>query len=92
MQSSPTSRSPPPVISFPPSHYPLSSGSPPLLSPNFYPADQKESPLTFPSLKPGDIVFWHHLARTGEIPGVNDDERARNPTSAKLGRRIFFNR
>ncbi|KIM40193.1 hypothetical protein M413DRAFT_173673 [Hebeloma cylindrosporum] len=102
MQSPPTSRFPP-VIPARSSHYPLSnrptsadsltSGSPPPpFSPNFYPADQKEHPLTLPSLKPGDVIFWHHLARTGEIPGVNDDERARQPTSAKLERKTFFNR
>ena len=30
-------------------------------------------------LQAGDIVYWHHLAKSGEIPGVTDDERARSP-------------
>lgn len=25
----------------------------------------------------GDTVYWHHLKRSGEIPGVEDDRRAR---------------
>ncbi|KAF8345928.1 hypothetical protein F5887DRAFT_143029 [Amanita rubescens] len=28
-------------------------------------------------LRAGDILFWHHLSRHGEIPGVADDPRAR---------------
>ncbi|KAF8894953.1 hypothetical protein CPB84DRAFT_1782739 [Gymnopilus junonius] len=62
--------------------------SPSLLTPSFHPADQKEPPLPH-TLKPGDVIFWHHLARSGETPGVTDDERARRPASP---REIFFNR
>jgi hypothetical protein len=32
-----------------------------------------------PRLQAGEPVFWHHLARGGEIPGVRDDRRARPP-------------
>ncbi|TEB38413.1 hypothetical protein FA13DRAFT_1786197 [Coprinellus micaceus] len=39
--------------------------------------DHKEQPFTPRKLKAGDILFWHHLTRSGEIPGMHDDERAR---------------
>ncbi|KAF8967842.1 hypothetical protein BDZ97DRAFT_1916427 [Flammula alnicola] len=68
------------------------SSPPPLFSPDFYAADHKEPPLTLPSLKPGDVIFWHHLSRSGEIPGVTDDERARRPASPKRSKRMQFNR
>ncbi|KAI0027329.1 hypothetical protein K488DRAFT_90988 [Vararia minispora EC-137] len=29
------------------------------------------------TLRSGETLFWHHLARAGEIPGVRDDRRAR---------------
>jgi len=32
-------------------------------------------------LEPGDLLFWHHLSRHGEIPGVADDVRARGQAS-----------
>lgn len=68
--------------------------SPPLLSSslNFHPADQKEPLHQPPSLKPGDVIFWHHLARKGEVPGVIDDLRARHPAAARASRDILFNR
>ncbi|KAF8638032.1 hypothetical protein AX16_010664 [Volvariella volvacea WC 439] len=48
-------------------------------------------------LKPGDILFWHHLARNGEIPGVSEDPRARGRTlplhdEKKLASKVVFNR
>lgn len=47
-------------------------------------------------LKAGDILFWHHLARNGEIPGVAEDERARGKswgaTGGKVASRVVFNR
>lgn len=47
-------------------------------------------------LKAGDMLFWHHLARTGEIPGVTDDIRARSKVSSpvyeELGSNVAFNR
>ncbi|KIJ67876.1 hypothetical protein HYDPIDRAFT_173615 [Hydnomerulius pinastri MD-312] len=30
-------------------------------------------------LKAGDVLYWHHLAKNGEIPGVEEDPRARVP-------------
>ncbi|KAF5354985.1 hypothetical protein D9756_005387 [Leucocoprinus leucothites] len=46
------------------------------------PAEQKDMP-TSRALKPGDVLFWHHLTRCGEIPGVEDDKRARSKASAR---------
>jgi len=31
-----------------------------------------------PPLRGGDVLYWHHLRRSGEIPGVCEDERARS--------------
>lgn len=28
-------------------------------------------------LRAGDVVYWHHLSRSGEIPAVVEDDRAR---------------
>ena len=39
-------------------------------------AEVKE-PSTPRKLEAGDTLFWYHLSRRGEIPGVNDDPRAR---------------
>lgn len=36
-----------------------------------------ESPVRW--LKAGDVLYWHHLAKNGEIPGVQEDPRARVP-------------
>jgi hypothetical protein len=30
----------------------------------------------------GDVLYWHHLVRHGEIPAVTDDPRARNPDTS----------
>lgn len=46
------------------------------------PPDQKDLP-TSRALKPGDVLFWHHLTRCGEIPGVEDDKMARNKAEAR---------
>ncbi|KAE9411352.1 hypothetical protein BT96DRAFT_961284 [Gymnopus androsaceus JB14] len=40
-------------------------------------------------LKAGDILFWHHLMRHGEIPGVSDDPRARKGYSTTRKSMIF---
>jgi hypothetical protein len=32
---------------------------------------------TLAKLKAGEILYWHHLSKHGEIPGVEEDERAR---------------
>jgi hypothetical protein len=34
--------------------------------------EEEEEPL-----KQGETVHWHHLEKSGEIPGVRDDPRAR---------------
>ncbi|KAF8070547.1 hypothetical protein FPV67DRAFT_1413745 [Lyophyllum atratum] len=57
----------------------MNSSSPPLIHSSFAfdcPAEQKEQ-LPPRQLQPGDILFWHHLAKSGEIPGVQEDARAR---------------
>ncbi|KAI0689956.1 hypothetical protein BC835DRAFT_1418116 [Cytidiella melzeri] len=41
--------------------------------------------LELEPLKAGDVLYWHHLARHGEIPGVADDPRARNPQLSSEG-------
>lgn len=38
-----------------------------------------EAPQCMP-LKPGELVFWHHLIRHGELADVKDDPRARRPS------------
>lgn len=38
------------------------------------------TPETSPrKLKAGDVLYWHHLTKHGEIPGVQEDPRARTP-------------
>jgi len=54
----------------------ISPGSPPAFYPSFpsnLPSEQKQPG----KLEYGDVLFWHHLARTGEFPGIEDDMRAR---------------
>ncbi|TRM69343.1 hypothetical protein BD626DRAFT_393347 [Schizophyllum amplum] len=61
---------------------PLSPDTPPplvdayTLEPYFEPKE----PVAPRKLKPGEAVYWHHLARHGEIPAVFDDARARRET------------
>ncbi|KAI0081292.1 hypothetical protein K474DRAFT_1588173, partial [Panus rudis PR-1116 ss-1] len=35
----------------------------------------------FEVLKAGDVLYWHHLVRSGENPAVTEDSRARGPGS-----------
>ena len=28
-------------------------------------------------LRAGDLLYWHHLTRSGEIPGATDNRRSR---------------
>lgn len=35
------------------------------------------SPSPIIKLKAGDMLYWHHLSRHGELPGVQEDPRAR---------------
>ncbi|KAF8161191.1 hypothetical protein B0H34DRAFT_746903 [Crassisporium funariophilum] len=97
------SRSPPPVAPVQPQYHPStprspstaysdSSSPPPLVSSNFYSADQKDPLIVLPALKAGDVIFWHHLSRSGEIPEVNDDTRARRPASKFAAGEMYFNR
>ncbi|KAF9481539.1 hypothetical protein BDN70DRAFT_930777 [Pholiota conissans] len=75
--------------------YATPSGSPPPpahFNSNAYLVDHKEPQYPVPSLKRGDVVFWHHLARTGEISSVAHDERARRPPTPPRSRPILFNR
>ncbi|KAG5648531.1 hypothetical protein DXG03_003142 [Asterophora parasitica] len=70
---------------------PSNSASPPPLVHSVIhdsPAEHKEQPPPPRKLQSGDILFWHHLARNGEIPGVEDDFRARgeHPISAAATR------
>lgn len=73
------------TTSYSPSLSPSSQdSSPPLLVNATYPntlSDQKDLPISR-ALKPGDVLFWHHLKRCGEIPGAEDDKRARNRAGA----------
>ena len=39
------------------------------------PVDFRDVPVW--KLKAGDVLYWHHLAKNGEIPGVQEDPRAR---------------
>lgn len=39
------------------------------------------SPSPVIKLKGGDMLYWHHLSRHGEIPGVQEDPRARRKGS-----------
>ncbi|KAH7874696.1 hypothetical protein F5879DRAFT_893112 [Lentinula edodes] len=39
------------------------------------------------TLKGGDSLFWHHLIRYGEIPGVSNDPRARKANPEDLPRK-----
>ncbi|KAH9162989.1 hypothetical protein EDB89DRAFT_591403 [Lactarius sanguifluus] len=63
------------------------------------PPQAPESPCPVPSpefaepLKPspqplrvGDLLYWHHLMRSGEIPGAIDDRRARGITAVLFDR------
>lgn len=37
-----------------------------------------------PKIRGGDVLFWHHLSRRGELPGVYDDERSRPNNGGRL--------
>ncbi|KIY66893.1 hypothetical protein CYLTODRAFT_444406 [Cylindrobasidium torrendii FP15055 ss-10] len=69
------------------SDWDTSDGLPPPLveSPYIYGLPTEQCSIPPPrKLTPGDNVYWHNLARHGEIPGVNDDVRARHkPTSPR---------
>ncbi|KAJ6499192.1 FAM72 protein-domain-containing protein [Mycena sanguinolenta] len=61
-----------------------SSSPPPLIpaSPAFgLPAEHYETPV-IPPLQAGDVLYWHHLVKHGEIPAVKEDTRARRRSLA----------
>lgn len=64
--------------------------SPTLLSPasSIHPTHAQEKDLW--KLKAGDVLYWHHLQKSGEIPGVEEDVRARagNDSSSDDGERM----
>jgi len=41
----------------------------------------------FVKMKPGEVLHWHHLTKHGEIPAVEDDERARGRQYSQDGRK-----
>ena len=63
----------PPIPGFDP--VPTGTQSPPRLIQQPTPPLRSPSPLM--GLKAGDVLYWHHLSRHGEIPGVQEDPRAR---------------
>ncbi|KAJ7045625.1 hypothetical protein C8F04DRAFT_1065520 [Mycena alexandri] len=91
-------------ISDPPPRRPTSAASsessnsspPPLIPPSHafgLPTEHLEAP-SLPPLYAGDVLYWHHLARHGEIPGVMEDARARRRSLAiNVGKtRMLFDR
>jgi hypothetical protein len=75
-----------------------SNTPPPLIHPSFPlgvpPTEHKE--LSPRKLQAGDTLYWHHLAKNGEIPGVEEDERARGnkwtASGGKLSAALAFDR
>ncbi|KAK7472767.1 hypothetical protein VKT23_000875 [Stygiomarasmius scandens] len=66
------------------------SSPPPLVSPFSYgmPAEQFEQSCS--KLKAGDPLYWHHLTKHGEIPGISDDPRSRQPGPPTKRTRTFI--
>lgn len=66
----------PPMESFGPARSPtMVRISPPPQTQQPTPPPRSPSPVM--KLKAGDMLYWHHLSRHGEIPGVQEDPRAR---------------
>ncbi|KAG7098648.1 hypothetical protein E1B28_000564 [Marasmius oreades] len=62
------------------------SPPPPPVLPNPMPYGMPSEPLEASNkLKAGDVLYWHHLIRHGEIPGVANDPRARRSPSRPVG-------
>ncbi|KAK7005609.1 hypothetical protein R3P38DRAFT_3038541 [Favolaschia claudopus] len=57
------------------------SSLPPLIPAYGLPGEQSEAPI-IPALQAGDVLYWHHLVKHGEIPGVMEDVRARRHSLA----------
>ncbi|KAJ7072229.1 hypothetical protein C8F01DRAFT_1103042 [Mycena amicta] len=70
------------------------SSLPPLIQPSppfGLPAERVEA--SFIPLAAGDVLYWHHLRKHGEIPGVIEDRRARRRSWAmKSGIKVQFDR
>lgn len=65
----------PPVLSFGPAGSPVLARTP-------SPSEVRQptpprSPSPVMQLKAGDALYWHHLSKHGEIPGVREDPQAR---------------
>lgn len=79
-QTPPSPPAPPPSYAASPRNW-----ESPHLAP--YIPDARITPITIPAespyepLKPGDVLYWNHLVRSGEIPGVMEDPRARGSSS-----------
>ena len=72
-----------PPASFGPTRSPVPMRASPL--PQFQrPAPPPRSPSPVMKLKAGDMLYWHHLSRNGEIPGVQEDPRARGKGIRRL--------
>lgn len=69
-----------------PSQFAYAVPPPPFVMPYNHPGhvstESKDTPMPSRKLYAGDVLFWHHLARHGEIPGVMEDKRARRASSA----------
>lgn len=66
----------PPTLSSGPVRSPVLVRPPPL-SQIQQPTLPPRSPSPVVKLKAGDALHWHHLSKHGEIPGVQEDPRAR---------------
>ena len=81
----------PPTPSFSPVRSPVLAGT--LSSPHIIqqPTPPPRSPSPIMKLTAGDMLYWHHLSRHGEIPGVQEDPRARGKGSLRrLSRGAFY--
>lgn len=73
--------SPPPAFSFGPARPPAPARTPPPAPQIQQSGPPPRPPSPVMKLKAGDMLYWHHLSRHGEIPGVQEDPRARGKGS-----------
>ncbi|KAJ7647224.1 FAM72 protein-domain-containing protein [Roridomyces roridus] len=84
---------PPPLAHHRSTSYGSDSSMPPLLDAvNSFglPMEPVEVPA-LPPLRAGDVLYWHHLKHSGEIPGVTDDPLARR-AQLPAKKRVVFDR
>ncbi|KAJ8457064.1 hypothetical protein ONZ51_g11754 [Trametes cubensis] len=62
---------------------PRTTGQPPLTSPPPAAAPTVAAAAAIEPLKAGELLYWHHLTRSGEIPAVEEDPRARMGAAAQ---------